>query len=252
MEILDSILLWLNTNWRAIATTISLCFTVYFARQRIGDKLTVTYQVRMSRYSDEQITKLVISNRKDKTVSIWSIYAVIENDIKFEVHKPDVPIILKAGESVSIAPEKYSYLTLNGDRFEPKLMFGKMDFYINLGNRVVKCIDEQAKNDVLNSLPTAAQATISLDDHIYNEVVRFILIYYFEGEKNYAYFEDNGFIGHEWNKSPNHMGRDDYTANDIKNMLERNGYDKMFSNFICFEHFPDSKDLKVVFRKENS
>ncbi|MFA0260966.1 hypothetical protein AB4497_00660 [Vibrio cyclitrophicus] len=251
MEILDSILVWLNTNWRAIATTISLCFTVYFARQRIGDKLTVTYQVSLGSYADEQIKKLVISNRKDKTVSIWSIYAVIENDIKFEVHKPDIPIILKAGESVSVMPDNYSYLNLNGDRFKPKFMFGKMDFYMNLGNRVVKCIDEKVKNDVLNSLPTATQVTISLDGHIYNERVRFILIYFFDGVKRLAYFEDNGFIGHEWEKSPNHMGSSGYDANDIKVMLEHYGYDKMFSNFVCLENSDDNNDLKVVFRKEN-
>lgn len=252
MEIFDALLQWLNINWRAVIATISLILSGYFAYQKIGNKIGLTYQVTIGGYSDEQISNLVISNRKDKTISIWSIYAVLENDIKFEVYKPVAPLILKSGESVSVSPEKYSYLHLDGDRFLPKFLFGRIDFYANLGNKMVKCIDEKI-SDKRNSLyRVATKSKVSLDGHLYNENVRFVLIYFFEGEKQFAFFETNGFIGHEWGKTPNHMGVDNYDANSIKVMLEYYGYDQMFSNYVCLENCGPKDGFKVVFRKRNT
>ncbi|WP_368207799.1 hypothetical protein [Aeromonas sp. s12] len=122
MELLDSLLQWLNVNWRAVIATISFILSGYFAYQKIGNKIAISYQVRNGGYCDEQINNIVISNRKDKTISIWSIDAVIENDIQFEVYKPEAPLILKSGESVSVSPQLYSYLNLEGDRFNPELL----------------------------------------------------------------------------------------------------------------------------------
>jgi len=249
VEFIDAVWSWLNINWRAIIATISLLLSIHFARQKIGNKITLTYQVSVGNYTDEQINKLVISNRKDKTVSIWSVDAVLENDIKYEVFKPDVPLILKSGESVSIAPKPYSYLSLDGDQFAPRFLFGKIDFYANVGNKLIKCIDEKITNNVTRSYRIATKSSISLDGHLYNDSVRFILIYYFDGLKQFAFFEDNGFIGHEWGKTPNHMSSNEYTAEHIKEMLEHYGYSNLFSNYVCFENCIEERDFKVAFRK---
>lgn len=249
MEFIDAVWAWLNINWRAVVATISLLLSIYFACQKIGNKITLTYQVSGGKYKAEQITKLVISNRKDKTVSIWSVDAVLENDIRYEVFKPDVPLILKSGESVSIAPKPYSYLSLDGDQFAPLFLFGKIDFYANVGNKLIKCIDEKITNNKKHSYRIATKSSISLDGHLYNESVRFILIYYFDGVKQFAFFEDNGFIGHEWGKTPNHMGSNDYNAENIKEMLENYGYSELFSNYVCFENRIEERDFKVAFRK---
>ena len=249
MEFIDVLWTWLNVNWRAIVATIGLILSIYFAYQKIGNKITLTYQVSGGKYADEQINKLVISNRKDKTVSVWSVEAVLENDIKYEVFKPDVPLILKSWESVSIAPKPYSYLSLDGDRFIPRFLFGKIDFYANLGNNLIKCVEENITNNDTNSYRKATKSTISLDGHLYNESVRFILIYFFDGIKKFAFFEENGFIGHEWGKTPNYMGSNDYTAENIKEMLEKFGYAKQFSNYVCLENCIELRDFKVAFRK---
>ncbi|EJE4183749.1 hypothetical protein M3890_004666 [Vibrio parahaemolyticus] len=252
MEIFDVLLQWLNVNWRAVIATISLILSGYFAYQKIGNKIGLKYQVNIGGYSDEQINNLVISNRKDKTISIWSIDAVLENDIKFEVYKPEVPLILKSGESISVSPEQYSYLHLDGDKFVPKFLFGKIDFYVNLGNKRVKCIDEKISDKRNSSYRVATKSRVSLDGHLYNENVRFVLIYYFEDQKQFAFFETNGFIGHEWGKTPNHMGSENYDANSIKTMLEHYGYDAMFSNYVCLENCGPKDGFKVAFRKTNT
>jgi len=252
LEIFDVLLQWLNVNWRAIIATVSLLLSGYFAYQKIGNKISLTYQVNIGGYADEQINNLVISNRKDKTISIWSIDAVLENDIRFEVYKPKAPLILKSGESVSVSPEQYSYLHLDGDRFIPKFLFGKIDFYANLGNRRVKCIDEKISDKRNGVYRVATKSKVSLDGHLYNENVRFVLIYYFDDEKQFSFFENNGFIGHEWNKTPNHMGEESYDAGSIKAMLERYGYNHLFSNYVCLENCGAENGFKVAFRKINT
>lgn len=243
---------WLNTNWRAVTATIGLILSGYFAYQKIGNKIGLKYQVNIGGYSDEQINNLIISNRKDKTISIWSIDAVLENDVQFEVYKSEIPLILKSGESVSVSPEQYSYLQLDGDRFIPKFLFGKIDFYANLGNKRVKCIDEKISDKLNSPYRVATKLKVSLDGHLYNENVRFILIYFFESEKKFAFFDTNGFIGHEWGKTPNHMGGDNYDANSIKEMLEHYGYDQMFSNYVCLENGGIKDGFKLAFQKINT
>jgi len=249
MELLDSLLQWLNVNWRAVIATISLILSGYFAYQKIGNKIAISYQVRNGGYCDEQINNIVISNRKDKTISIWSIDAVIENDIQFEVYKPEAPLILKSGESVSVLPQLYSYLNLEGDRFNPELLFGKIDFYADIGNKKVKCVDERIIGISRSEYRIATKSTISLDGHLYNENVRFVLIYYSDNQKKFAFFERNGFIGHEWNKTPNHMGNADYTAESIAEMLDHYGYSKIFTNYVCLESCGFIEGFKVAFQK---
>ncbi|MFU2509335.1 hypothetical protein [Pseudoalteromonas sp. ASV78] len=134
MEYFDFLLLFLNSNWKAIIATAGLFLSGYFAYQKVGNKITVNYHVGIEGYSDTQIVKLVLSNRKDKTVSIWGIDAVINQDIEFKLIDPEEPIILKSGESICLPIKKYSYLNVNGDRYKPEF-FGNFEFYANLGNK---------------------------------------------------------------------------------------------------------------------
>ena len=250
-QLLEMIQNFITTNWGTILATLSFGISGYFAWQKLTHKITLSYQVNAGSYADEQINKLVISNRRDRTVSIWSIDAVINNDIIFEVYKPQAPLILEHGESISMSPEKYSFLTLEGDHFKAELLRGKIDFYANLGNKIVKCSPEQITgNNNHKSLRRASKTSRIIDGHLYDESVNFILIYYFDGAKRLAFFEDNGFIGNEWNKTPNHMGARDYSADDIMKMLELYGYAEMFTNYVCLEFNTDENKFNVAFKKE--
>lgn len=248
MDLFDSFLQWVNLNWRAIITLLSFVITAYFTFQKIGNKVSITYQTGASRYSDEQIIKIVISNKKDKTISIWSIDAIIENDIKFSVYAPNAPLILKSGESISIAPKQYSNLSLNGEQFAPNFLFGKIDFYANIGNEIIRCIPDRITSNHNTTYRVATKSSISIEGHLYNESVRFILIYYYENKKKIAFIEDCGFIGNEWGMTPNFI-EPGYTAIDIQAMLENYGYNNMFTNYVCFENCGATKRFKLAFKK---
>ncbi|MFQ2302484.1 hypothetical protein ACK32U_22345 [Aeromonas dhakensis] len=249
MELFEIIVSWLNDNFRAIIAVISLSISMYFAYQKIGNRITITYQVSGGRYADTQISKLVVSNRKDKTISIWSIYAVLENDTKYEIYRPSAPLTLKSGESIGIAPEPYTSLLIDGEKIIPDFISGKIDFYVNLGKETVKSVSEKPKKDPISTYRTASKQTLLFDNQLYNENVRFILVYFSEGKKKFAYFEQNGFIGNDWGMAPNHMGQSNYTAQDILSMLDNYGYSKIFSNYVCFEQDLARREFHVVFNK---
>jgi len=62
-------------------------------------------------------------------------------------------------------------------------------------------------------------------------------------------FEDNGFIGNKWDRSPNHMGGRGYGAADIERMLEHYGYSEIFSNYVCLEFNTEDNKFKIAFEK---
>jgi hypothetical protein len=100
----------LSHEGRTAIYFIASAYALYFYHTKIGFKLTVSYEVGSDAYTDSQITKLIISNHKDKTVPIWSIFAVLDNDFKVEVYKPNEPLVLESGEAVAVVPEKYTLI----------------------------------------------------------------------------------------------------------------------------------------------
>ncbi|MFU2509333.1 hypothetical protein [Pseudoalteromonas sp. ASV78] len=122
-------------------------------------------------------------------------------------------------------------------------------FWGSLSNKRVRCQDEAINTDVKAQYNVATKTSVEFDGHLYNEKVRFILVYFLDGEKKIAFFEDNGFIGNEWSMSPNHMGSSDYKCEDIQKMLFQYGYHNMFTNYLCLENINLKKDLKLAFRK---
>ncbi len=238
---------FLSQEGRTVIYFVASAYALYFYHTKIGFRLSITYEVSGDAYTDSQITKLVVSNHKDKTVPIWSIYAVLENDVKVEVYKPAEPVVLKSGESISIAPEKYTSLSIGGDHFEPHFFTRNVDFYINVGNKFVKCKDRKFKDSFLEKIPQAHKTRMLFDGHLYNENVNYILVYFLDGKKHTAYIDRRGFIGHEWGLAPNNFGQATVTPELIENMLEHYGYTSIFSNYVCFKR--NGHDFDVAFKK---
>ncbi|OOE82376.1 hypothetical protein BZG25_00545 [Salinivibrio sp. ML198] len=232
---------------RTVIYLVASAYALYFYHTKIGFRLSITYEVSGDAYTDSQITKLVVSNHKDKVVPIWSIYMVLENDVKVEVYKPAEPVVLKPGEAMSIAPEKYTSLSIGGDHFKPHFFNRNVDFYINVGNKLVKCKDRKFKDSFLEKIPQAHKTRMLFDGHLYNENVDYILVYFLDGKKYTAYIDNRGFIGHEWGLSPNTFGQTTVTPGIIEKMLEHYGYTSIFSNYVCFKC--NGNDFDVVFKK---
>jgi hypothetical protein len=240
----------LGDNFKTIISLIGLCLSGYFAYQKIGNHITITYQINSGRYTDEQINKFVITNKKDKTISIWSIHVVVDKDLTYNLYSPDTPLILKGGESVSKNPEPYSYLSDGTNKYTPNFISSKIEFFANIGNKIIKCRDQKiTKNERYPALRNLSVTKLIIDEQLFNQNVKFALIYFWDNKKHIAFFEPNGFIGNQWSLAPNHMGSADYDEDDIQNMLVAYGYDKLFTNYICLKR-NEKMSFDLAFNKK--
>lgn len=223
-------------------------FAAYFYFKKVGNKLTVFYETAGGQYSEHQINKLTITNHKDKTVPIWAVYVVINGEIKIDIYKPKEPLVIKSGEIVSLLMDKYSYLYIGKDRYTPEFFGDKMDFYVNTGSNLIHCKDRRIKDHWVHALTPTMVTRLKFDEHLYNDNVRFILIYFLDGKKYTAFINSNGFIGNEWSLSPNSFGQAEVTPNVIQRMLDEYGYSSIFSNYVCYQR--SGTGFKPVFQKQ--
>jgi hypothetical protein len=239
---------FLSQEGRTVIYFVASAYALYFYHTKIGFNLNITYQIGANAYTDTQITKLVVSNLKDKSVPIWSIYAVLENDVKIEIYNPKEPIVLKSGEAVAITPERYTSLHIGSDHFEPDFFTKNIEFYINVGTKFVKCNERKFKESFLKNITKAKKTSLLFDGHLYNESVEYILVYFLDGKKHTAFIDTHGFIGHEWNFLPNSFGETNVTPEKIERMLEHCGYASIFSNYVCFKQI--NHNFEIVFKKQ--
>ncbi len=93
-----------------IATGIAATFfSFYFSWQKIGKSVSAQYSINMNRLSEVRIDDIILSNNKNSPIEIYSILAVIDNEMFIEVEKFDSPIILKSLETLKINTSEVSY-----------------------------------------------------------------------------------------------------------------------------------------------
>ncbi|RBW44592.1 hypothetical protein DS885_11040 [Psychromonas sp. B3M02] len=195
MYYIDCFIAFSNSYFRPILILISSVFAIFFASKKIGNNITVNYSISYEGFSAGSIKELVLSNKKDKPVSIFSIYALFENDLALEVKKLSPPVILKPYETVSIFPDKYSELSVDGDEFND--MLNNIKFVIDSADGLIPC-KKSIKKESMSHYRTITKNTYLYNGFVYNESVRFILDYVFEGDKKTAFITKSGYIGNEW------------------------------------------------------
>lgn len=238
---------FLNTYFRPILLITGTGFGIYFSLQKVGTKIAAEYKVSKSRFCAQHISNIVLSNKKDKTISIWSIHAVFDKDFKLELDKFDPPKILKAYETVSLLLPKYSSLGINGDNFIPDYFRGNVSLYIDTGDKFIKC-KEEIKKDFLNFYTPINRNSYKFNGHVFDESVAFILNYFYSDKSYTAFICKSGFIGNEWQFGLNHLGDNEITEITIEWFVKQYGFDKLFTNYLCFKvNYPETT---LAFKKE--
>lgn len=167
----------MDIYFKPILVVLVSIFAIYFAIQKIGNKIVARYEISTELFSAEYISNIVLSNKKDKTISVWSIHAVIDKDVQLELIKFNSPLILKAYEANSISLPKYSNLYLNNKEITPEFLFSNLKIHVDIGNKLVECKDERRKN-TLNNFSKISKSVKKFNGHVYNENVLYILAYY--------------------------------------------------------------------------
>lgn len=216
-------------------------FTVYFALQKLGFKIVASSRISIETFSDERISDMILENKRDKPVSVWSVSAVFNKDLRLELKSFNPPVILKPYETISLHFGKYSFLQLDGDRVYLDYLSPDMEIYVDVGAAAVRC-RSRIKKDTFGHLRKVGQVCAEFNGHTFAEDVRYILHYCMDGDFKTAFISKNGYIGNEWGRSPNHLGKENVTASDIKFMMSSYGFNQLFSNYVCYKvNFPSTK-----------
>ena len=157
-----------------------------------------------------------MANNKDKPVTIFEIYAVLDNDIAFSIDKIDPPMILKSLETISISAKPYSALYIGEQPWEPDPLFnGKLTIYLSTPVGIVKCKNASHPGasalEKLNHFNIASKITNKFNGIVYSREKAAYAITYKNGSAvKTAIIDVSGFITGDWNYQynavqPEHM-----------------------------------------------
>lgn len=236
---------FLNTYFRPILLISASCFAVYFSIQKFGNKITVQYKFSMGLYSCDRISNVVIANNKDKTINIWSLRAIFDNEYQLELDTFDPPLILKPYESMSLVLPEYSKATIGSDDFQLNCFDRNIKIYMDIGDKLIECC-KQEKKGCLQEFTHIDKHSSTFNGHIYNDRVSYILVYLYEGTL-YTAFICGGLITNEWEFTPNYLGDKELSINELKSFIIDNNFDSIFSNYTCYK--VDFPSTEVVFSK---
>lgn len=115
-------------------------FSLYFAWKKVGNKVAASISTSHETTLAPRIREVVVRNMKDKPLTVFAIYAVVNEDVYFQVEKFEPPITVKPLESVQIETRPYSRLSIGEGKFEPAFMPPEnIELYLVLARKAVKC-----------------------------------------------------------------------------------------------------------------
>jgi len=209
-------------------------FSFYFAYQKIGNKVLVSYSIQSERITEKRIGALELINEKNKPVSIFSIHAVVNQDIVFELDSFEMPLILKPLESLQVITPKYSAAYLGGERYKPDFVKpNNVEIYLITHKKKIKCITINPPS--INAFydfghyRKAIKDTRTFNGKVYNENCKYAITYRFDSEEKTAFIEDWGFITDGWDFKYNKVPEEYMSSKEkVVEYLSLLGYDKLF------------------------
>ncbi len=210
----------------------------YLAWKKLGIKITASYTFGMERTIAPRITEVIVMNHKDRSFTVFAIYAVMDQEICWEIDRFEPPLVLKPLESTRIETNPYSELMLGGETFEPEFMPpNNIDLYLVLSDKVVKCAT--VSHPTLQNIPAlqhfrrAIKQTKRFNNIVYNDRAAYAITYLMGSEIKTAIVDRSGFIGRNWNYRINMVPAEAMVSkNDVTNYLKEAHFDKMVKWFV--------------------
>lgn len=159
-------------------------FSLYFAWQKIGVSLKATYSIYSETLSAPRLNDIIISNNKNKPIEIYDIYAILDNKYYLMVEKFDMPIILKALETIQIKTSQLSNWYCKDEKVDVgRLLFrSKLILYVSTNTSIIKCKTLKHKNPLFsnkfNGLKFIDREIMKFNDMVYTTKALYAIVLY--------------------------------------------------------------------------
>ena len=213
-------------------------FSLYFAHQKIGNRVLVTYSINSSIFTENRITNITLINKKNKPVTVFSIQVVINEDIVIEVEKFQPAIIIRPLEHAYIETTPFSSLHIDGCRFKEDYLSPKnLKMYLITDKGKLQCLiipsPDLSTHFDFKHYRNTVKSTRSYNGKVYNDKAKYVIIYRRNSEQHTAFVDETGFIGEEWGYSYNKIPSAYMcTKEKAREFLDINGYSKLFQALI--------------------
>lgn len=214
----------LKSSWPAIESFLKIApglvllpLTLFLGWKKIGHKVQVSFGWSHNRITAKHISDVVISNLKDKPLTVHEIHLLIDRDIVVPVAKLKPPVIVKGLESIVVEPKPVSAYYIGDQEYEPgQTQNGLVEMFITTPDGLVKCeivSDPSIRSfKKLRDYRSAQTSTSSYNGIVYNDKALYALVYIYDGGTKTAIVEKSGFITVGWPFLPNALQQDDLAS----------------------------------------
>ena len=180
-----------------------LPISLYLGLQKIGTRVNAGISFGSNPISPLCIRYVDLRNMKDRTIVIYSIFVSINNDeFLLELKKCNPPIILKGYQSTIAEIPPYSFLLLDGKKFElDKSMTKKSKIYLELAHSTVKCNTLNYQKPIskkLSKYRILENITNNFNGIIYDEHAVYAITYASQSRVKTAIVNHSGVVQGEW------------------------------------------------------
>ncbi len=178
--------------------------SLYLGLQKIGTKVSAGISFGSNPISPYCIRYVDLRNMKDRTIVIYSIFVSINDDeYLLELKKLHPPLILKGYQATIVEIPPYSFLLLDGEKFElDQSMTNKTTIYLEVAHSTVKCNTlnyEKPISKKLSKYRILKNITNNFNGIIYDNHAIYAITYSAEGRVKTAIINDAGVFKGEWN-----------------------------------------------------
>lgn len=245
-----ALLVTILTILAAILTILAGVYTIYFGIQKTGTKVKATFSIVAEKSYEPRISNVVLQNKKDLPVCIYKVLAIFDDKTYLELKKFDNPLVLKPYEALTVITDPYSRLKLDNDIHEPSFFSSDIKIAIELLDNVYVCESKKYKESPLKDLKEIGKSVSSFNGIVYNDHIKYILVYEINGLNKTAFFHPSGVISQEWNLSYNAIGvkNRELNDNDISLFLQEY-YSEIIKSYEI--HLVDKNSLTTTFVKRH-
>ena len=188
---------------KVVPGLIMIPLSFYLGWKKVGSNVSCVYSIASETFSETRISNVVLTNKKDKPIVVFEIFIIIDNEIRFQVERFEVPLILKPLEASVIITGKYSSIVCDEEEFEiSKLLFNKIEVYLSTASGVLKCASGEHPGLTsfmkFPNISTASKITKSHNGIVFNSSTVYAIDYRINSDAMTLLVDNSGIVSPGW------------------------------------------------------